>query len=61
MAWFVCFLIFVVNSEFEQFEFQQVGNRVPGSVKHADPVLSISDFSKLPRRTPKKPLTTEVN
>ncbi|XP_015277043.1 PREDICTED: thymopoietin isoform X5 [Gekko japonicus] len=39
---------------------QQVGNRVPGNVKHADPVLSISDFSKLPRRTPKKPLTTEL-
>ncbi|XP_077195247.1 thymopoietin isoform X2 [Paroedura picta] len=37
-----------------------VGNRVPGNVKHADPVLSISDFSKLPRRTPKKPLTTEL-
>ncbi|XP_060101204.1 thymopoietin isoform X3 [Heteronotia binoei] len=39
---------------------QQVGNRVPGNVKHAEPVLSISDFSKLPRRTPKKPLTTEL-
>nr|XP_056702113.1 thymopoietin isoform X2 [Euleptes europaea] len=37
-----------------------VVNRVPGNVKHADPVLSISDFSKLPRRTPKKPLTTEL-
>ncbi|XP_060101203.1 thymopoietin isoform X2 [Heteronotia binoei] len=37
-----------------------VGNRVPGNVKHAEPVLSISDFSKLPRRTPKKPLTTEL-
>ncbi|XP_077195251.1 thymopoietin isoform X5 [Paroedura picta] len=41
-------------------EHNQVGNRVPGNVKHADPVLSISDFSKLPRRTPKKPLTTEL-
>ncbi|XP_015277028.1 PREDICTED: thymopoietin isoform X3 [Gekko japonicus] len=41
-------------------ETLQVGNRVPGNVKHADPVLSISDFSKLPRRTPKKPLTTEL-
>ncbi|XP_054844002.1 thymopoietin isoform X3 [Eublepharis macularius] len=39
---------------------QQVVNRVPGNVKHADPVQSISDFSKLPRRTPKKPLTTEL-
>ncbi|XP_048355743.1 thymopoietin isoform X2 [Sphaerodactylus townsendi] len=37
-----------------------VVNRVPGNVKHADPVLSISDFSKLPRRTPKKPLTIEL-
>ncbi|XP_061495501.1 thymopoietin isoform X5 [Rhineura floridana] len=33
-----------------------VVNRVPGNVKHADPILSISDFSELPRRTPKKPL-----
>nr|XP_056702116.1 thymopoietin isoform X4 [Euleptes europaea] len=41
-------------------ETLQVVNRVPGNVKHADPVLSISDFSKLPRRTPKKPLTTEL-
>ncbi|XP_039209987.1 thymopoietin isoform X6 [Crotalus tigris] len=37
---------------------QQVGNRVPGNTKHADPILSISDFSELPRRTPKKPLMT---
>lgn len=51
-----------VNSESEQFEFQQVVNRVPGNTKHADPILSISDFSELPRRTPKKPLmTAEVN
>ncbi|KAL7982515.1 hypothetical protein Chor_010113 [Crotalus horridus] len=42
----------------EQFEFQQVVNRVPGNTKHADPILSISDFSELPRRTPKKPLMT---
>ncbi|XP_054844000.1 thymopoietin isoform X1 [Eublepharis macularius] len=41
-------------------ETLQVVNRVPGNVKHADPVQSISDFSKLPRRTPKKPLTTEL-
>ncbi|XP_013907010.1 PREDICTED: thymopoietin isoform X2 [Thamnophis sirtalis] len=33
-----------------------VVNRVPGNTKHADPILSISDFSELPRRTPKKPL-----
>nr|XP_034982785.1 thymopoietin isoform X5 [Zootoca vivipara] len=35
---------------------QEVVNRVPGNFKHADPILSISDFSELPRRTPKKPL-----
>ncbi|XP_063164791.1 thymopoietin isoform X4 [Candoia aspera] len=35
-----------------------VVNRVPGNTKHADPILSISDFSELPRRTPKKPLMT---
>lgn len=35
---------------------------MPGNIKHADPILSISDFSELPRRTPKKPLmTAEVN
>ncbi|XP_070611976.1 thymopoietin isoform X6 [Erythrolamprus reginae] len=37
---------------------QQVVNRVPGNTKHADPILSISDFSELPRKTPKKPLMT---
>ncbi|XP_050791552.1 thymopoietin isoform X7 [Gopherus flavomarginatus] len=37
---------------------QQVVNRVPGNVKHAAPTLSISEFSDLPRRTPKKPLMT---
>nr|XP_034982784.1 thymopoietin isoform X4 [Zootoca vivipara] len=35
---------------------KRVVNRVPGNFKHADPILSISDFSELPRRTPKKPL-----
>ncbi|XP_050791553.1 thymopoietin isoform X8 [Gopherus flavomarginatus] len=35
-----------------------VVNRVPGNVKHAAPTLSISEFSDLPRRTPKKPLMT---
>ncbi|XP_070803379.1 thymopoietin isoform X6 [Pituophis catenifer annectens] len=39
-------------------ENNQVVNRVPGNTKHADPILSISDFSELPRRTPKKPLMT---
>ncbi|XP_062989781.1 thymopoietin isoform X7 [Elgaria multicarinata webbii] len=37
---------------------QQVVNRVPGNVKHADPILSVGDFSELPRRTSKKPLMT---
>ncbi|XP_062982842.1 lamina-associated polypeptide 2, isoforms beta/gamma-like [Elgaria multicarinata webbii] len=36
----------------------QVVNRVPGNVKHADPILSVGDFSELPRRTSKKPLMT---
>ncbi|XP_075789995.1 thymopoietin isoform X2 [Pelodiscus sinensis] len=36
----------------------QVVNRVPGNFKHAAPTLSISEFSDLPRRTPKKPLMT---
>ncbi|XP_070611972.1 thymopoietin isoform X2 [Erythrolamprus reginae] len=39
-------------------ETLQVVNRVPGNTKHADPILSISDFSELPRKTPKKPLMT---
>ncbi|XP_066489895.1 thymopoietin isoform X2 [Tiliqua scincoides] len=34
----------------------QVVNRVAGNTRHADPILSNSDFSELPRRTPKKPL-----
>ncbi|NWJ10296.1 LAP2B protein, partial [Crypturellus undulatus] len=38
-----------------------VVNRVSGNFKHAAPTLSISEFSDMPRRTPKKPLmTTEV-
>ncbi|XP_062989776.1 thymopoietin isoform X2 [Elgaria multicarinata webbii] len=37
---------------------QEVVNRVPGNVKHADPILSVGDFSELPRRTSKKPLMT---
>nr|XP_042715721.1 thymopoietin isoform X7 [Chrysemys picta bellii] len=37
---------------------RQVVNRVPGNFKHAAPTLSISEFSDLPRRTPKKPLMT---
>ncbi|XP_024055619.1 thymopoietin isoform X4 [Terrapene carolina triunguis] len=37
---------------------KRVVNRVPGNFKHAAPTLSISEFSDLPRRTPKKPLMT---
>ncbi|XP_053111032.1 thymopoietin isoform X9 [Hemicordylus capensis] len=37
---------------------QQVVNRLPGNLKHADPILSVSDFSEFPRRTPKKSLMT---
>ncbi|XP_053111030.1 thymopoietin isoform X7 [Hemicordylus capensis] len=36
----------------------QVVNRLPGNLKHADPILSVSDFSEFPRRTPKKSLMT---
>ncbi|XP_067415860.1 thymopoietin isoform X6 [Emydura macquarii macquarii] len=39
-------------------ETLQVVNRVPGNFKHTAPTLSISEFSDLPRRTPKKPLLT---
>ncbi|XP_063252336.1 thymopoietin isoform X6 [Prinia subflava] len=39
-------------------EHNQVGNRVPGNVKHATPTLSVSELSDMPRRTPKKPLMT---
>ncbi|XP_048213666.1 thymopoietin isoform X2 [Perognathus longimembris pacificus] len=34
-----------------------VVNRVTGNFKHAAPILPISEFSDIPRRTPKKPLT----
>ncbi|XP_053111028.1 thymopoietin isoform X6 [Hemicordylus capensis] len=37
---------------------QEVVNRLPGNLKHADPILSVSDFSEFPRRTPKKSLMT---
>ncbi|XP_024434931.2 thymopoietin isoform X4 [Desmodus rotundus] len=38
-------------------EHNQVVNRVTGNFKHAAPILPITEFSDLPRRTPKKPLT----
>ncbi|XP_036156441.1 thymopoietin isoform X1 [Myotis myotis] len=34
-----------------------VVNRVTGNFKHAAPILPITEFSDIPRRTPKKPLT----
>uniref|UniRef100_A0ABM5GFC2 Thymopoietin isoform X2 n=1 Tax=Pogona vitticeps TaxID=103695 RepID=A0ABM5GFC2_9SAUR len=37
---------------------QEVVNRVSGNVKHADPILSVSDFSELSRRSAKKSLMT---
>ncbi|XP_072511761.1 thymopoietin isoform X4 [Notamacropus eugenii] len=38
-------------------EHNQVVNRVTGNFKHAAPILPINEFSDIPRRTPKKPLT----
>ncbi|XP_032972200.1 thymopoietin isoform X6 [Rhinolophus ferrumequinum] len=38
-------------------EQNQVVNRVTGNFKHAAPILPITEFSDIPRRTPKKPLT----
>ncbi|XP_042324319.1 thymopoietin isoform X2 [Sceloporus undulatus] len=35
-----------------------VVSRVPGIVKHPDPILSVSDYSEFPRRPSKKPLMT---
>nr|XP_016780428.2 thymopoietin isoform X4 [Pan troglodytes] len=34
-----------------------VVNRVTGNFKHASPILPITEFSDIPRRAPKKPLT----
>ncbi|KAM8935369.1 thymopoietin isoform 3-T3 [Lycaon pictus] len=34
-----------------------VVNRLTGNFKHAAPILPITEFSDIPRRTPKKPLT----
>lgn len=38
-------------------EHNQVVNRVTGNFKHAAPILPITEFSDIPRRTPKKPMT----
>uniref|UniRef100_A0A8C3WHA7 Thymopoietin n=1 Tax=Catagonus wagneri TaxID=51154 RepID=A0A8C3WHA7_9CETA len=40
-------------------EHNQVVNRVTGNFKHAAPILPITEFSDIPRRTPKKPLTRD--
>uniref|UniRef100_A0A803T5X3 Thymopoietin n=1 Tax=Anolis carolinensis TaxID=28377 RepID=A0A803T5X3_ANOCA len=37
---------------------QQVFSRLPGNVKHADSILSVTDYSELSRRSSKKPLMT---
>ncbi|KAJ1162297.1 hypothetical protein NDU88_002765 [Pleurodeles waltl] len=50
----------VAHSEFEKYESRQVGNKVIGNFQQGASLLSASDFSELPRRTPKKTLTTEV-
>ncbi|XP_069085622.1 thymopoietin isoform X5 [Pleurodeles waltl] len=47
------------HSEFEKYESRQVGNKVIGNFQQGASLLSASDFSELPRRTPKKTLTTE--
>ncbi|XP_008109038.2 thymopoietin isoform X1 [Anolis carolinensis] len=36
----------------------QVFSRLPGNVKHADSILSVTDYSELSRRSSKKPLMT---
>ncbi|XP_047404833.1 thymopoietin isoform X3 [Sciurus carolinensis] len=40
-----------------RLEHNQVVNRVTGNFKHAASILPITEFSDIPRRTPKKPLT----
>ncbi|XP_017653377.1 thymopoietin isoform X3 [Nannospalax galili] len=40
-----------------RIEHNQVVNRLTGNFKHAAPILPITEFSDIPRRTPKKPLT----
>ncbi|XP_037369718.1 thymopoietin isoform X4 [Talpa occidentalis] len=40
-----------------RIEHNQVVNRVTGNFKHAAPILPITEFSDISRRTPKKPLT----
>ncbi|XP_078534100.1 thymopoietin isoform X2 [Lissotriton helveticus] len=49
----------VVHSDYEKYESRQVGNKVTGNFQQAASLRSVSDFSELPRRTPKKTLTTD--
>ncbi|KAM8973390.1 thymopoietin isoform 2-T2 [Pelodytes ibericus] len=44
---------------YEHFETRQVHNQVPESFKHKETILSVSDYSDLTRRTPKKQLISE--
>ncbi|XP_041440858.1 thymopoietin L homeolog isoform X1 [Xenopus laevis] len=46
-------------AENEHFESRKVVNQVPESLKHAETLLSVSEFSELTRRTSKKPLISE--
>ncbi|XP_040610996.1 thymopoietin isoform X3 [Mesocricetus auratus] len=39
-----------------RIEHNQVVNRLTGNFKHASSILPITEFSDIPRRTPKKPL-----
>ncbi|XP_078534107.1 thymopoietin isoform X9 [Lissotriton helveticus] len=48
-----------VHSDYEKYESRQVGNKVTGNFQQAASLRSVSDFSELPRRTPKKTLTTD--
>ncbi|KAG8439503.1 hypothetical protein GDO86_005634 [Hymenochirus boettgeri] len=46
-------------NESEDFESHKLVNQVPSSLKHAEKLLSVSEFSELTRRTPKKQLISE--
>ncbi|XP_063303230.1 thymopoietin isoform X3 [Pelobates fuscus] len=44
---------------YEHFESRQVHNQVPETFKHKETLLSVSEYSDLSRRTPKKQLMSE--
>ncbi|KAE8615222.1 hypothetical protein XENTR_v10008447 [Xenopus tropicalis] len=46
-------------AENKHFESRKVVDHVPESLKHAETLLSVSEFSELSRRTPKKQLISE--